>query len=84
MMGATLLMVGCDVAQVKGVSYFTFNSAYSSIMSYGCNGVRTQVCVLVKFSFPRVFEKNLVSYIVFVWKGVTVLFKSKKHPLEST
>ena len=73
MMGATLLMIGCGVAQVKGASYFTFNSAHSSIISYNCNGVHIQVCVLVKLCFPHILENHLVSYVIFVWKSATVI-----------
>ena len=43
-----------NVAQVIGVSDVAFKGAYCSIIPDFSHGVRTYMCVLIKFCFPRV------------------------------
>ena len=51
-----LFFVRSNVANIEGVCYFIFTCPNSAIISDSCDFVGSQVCILVEFSFPRIFK----------------------------
>ena len=59
-----------SIANVEGVCYFTFTYPNSAIVSDSCDHVGSQVCILVKFSFPHIFKQDFVPFVVHVFFSI--------------
>ena len=67
-----LFLVRSNVVNVEGVYYFTFACPNSVIISYSCDGVGSQVCILVEFGFPRIFKQDFVPFVVRVIFSIAI------------
>ena len=67
-----LFVVWSNVANVESVCYFTFTCPNSAIISNSCGCVGFQVCILVEFSFPRIFKSDFVPFVVRVFFFITI------------
>ena len=59
-----LFFVWSNVVYIECVWYFTFMCPNSAIISDSCDCVGFQVCILVEFSFPRIFKEDFVPFVV--------------------
>ena len=63
-----------DIAQAIGVCDIALTSAYCSIIPDFSQGVRTYICILVKFWSPCILLEDFVSSVVHVRLSEAIFF----------